>query len=275
MNKLLGVCFFLTFLFSITLADSKIKLLIPLYIDPTGPNDKNYAAVGAASSKITVVSIINPNNGPANLDSDWSGALTKLKQANTNSNTGSYTVGYVYTKMGSRSISSVKADIKKYASWPATYRPNGIFFDEMSDSKAKLSYYQEIYNYTKQQFGESSKVFGNPGYNFPKEYLCSGGSLSANNVCTGKRAIDTGITFESFYSDWKSFKVSSYASTVDRNQLGVLIHTCLAGNLKAAIDKVVNSNAGFVYITNDKMDNPWDTLATFFTDEINYIANLK
>lgn len=267
----------LVYVSSVVLAETKLKLLVPFYIDPTGgQSNKKVVALANATKYITVVAILNPDNGPvpvAILDSDSINAFKYLKQANKNSNTNSYMVGYVYTRVGKRAIATVKAEIDMYASWPEAYRPSGIFFDEVSSSVKQLSYYQQLYSYVKQKFGSSAKVFTNPGVNFPKEYLCSV-AMGSNNICNGQRATDTGITFEDVYSNWQNFQVSSYASTYPRNSFALLVHsTNTEAQMKAAIDKANKANIGFVYVTNDVLDNPWDTLPKYQTSETDYVAS--
>lgn len=272
----------LTFVFllqalSLVFAESRIKLLIPFYVDPESQNDPQYASVGAASSKITVVSIINPSDGPGDspLPSEFVGAFKNLKITNLKSNTGSYMIGYVRTGIGARPMSEIKSDVAKYASWPASYRPNGIFFDEVGSSSNLLGFYQELYNYTKTLFGSSAKVFTNPGVNYPVTYLCSTSTKAnpSNNVCTGKRATDTGVTFEDVYTNWSGYTVSSYAKSVSSSQIAMLVHSCASvSDMKKAIDKAAATNVGYVFVTNEVLPDPWGVLPSYFNDEVNYIA---
>src|ERR1051326_8941561 len=41
------------------------------------------------------------------------------------------------------------------------------------------------------------------------------------------------------------------------------------GNLAAA------RNAGWIYVTDDSGSNPWDTLPSYWTNEVNYIQSLN
>lgn len=254
-------------------SNSKIKLLIPLYNFPD-ENDRTWQGVANVTSKVDVVSIINPEDGPGpkQVDPDYINALKNLKKSNTKS-TGSFMIGYVRTGIGKRSMTDVQNDVLRYYSWPLEYRVSGIFFDEVSDDPKLVSYYQQIYAFAKSTFKDQNlPVFTNPGVTFPKVYFCS--AYDQNNNCVGKRATDTGVTFESYYSDWKAYKLDTYMKSLNRSQLAVLIHTCATKEeMKLAINQAVSANVGYVFVTDDVMDDPWDTLPSYFNEEVAYIAS--
>lgn len=48
----------------------------------------------------------------------------------------------------------------------------------------------------------------------------------------------------------------------------MLAHTTAsAADMRAAIDLAIQRNIGFVYLTDDVLPNPWDTLPSFWQDE--------
>ena len=68
--------------------------------------------------------------------------IPELKGAST-------VLGYVSTRNGNRATSDVEADIDTYASWATSYRPSGIFFDEVSDGAGKVSLYTSYVTYAR------------------------------------------------------------------------------------------------------------------------------
>lgn len=259
---------------------TKVKLLVPLYMDPYDEGLTNWQQIGNAVSKINIISIINPENGPGKniaKDPDYVSALTNLKKQNRQSG-GSYMIGYVYTKSGSRAMSAVQADILKYSQWPEQYRPDGIFFDEVSDQKSKVAYYDQIYAYAKSLFGSSSIVITNPGTTFPVEYFCSSGFK--NNVCAGNPATDVGVTFESSYNDWLSdHSMEPYTKSLKSTQLAMIVYGCpTSANMRDLINQAVSLNIGYVYVSDQLLSStsdPYSKLPTYFNDEVNLIASLK
>jgi hypothetical protein len=53
-----------------------------------------------------------------------------------------------------------------------------------------------------------------------------------------------------------------------------LIHNTSSSNLAKAISRAKSRNAGWIYVTPDKMPNPWDTLPTgsYWTNELNWVG---
>jgi hypothetical protein len=41
------------------------------------------------------------------------------------------------------------------------------------------------------------------------------------------------------------------------------------------INLAASRNAGWIYVTDDTLPNPWDTLPAFWTNEVNYIRSLN
>lgn len=61
-------------------------------------------------------------------------------------------VGYVPTGSGTRAQSAVTQDIDTYAGWTSTFRPSGIFFDEVEPTKSFLSTYTTYSQQARQAF---------------------------------------------------------------------------------------------------------------------------
>ncbi|TKY86964.1 hypothetical protein EX895_003641 [Sporisorium graminicola] len=134
------------------------RILVPLYIYPL-PNawDPLYSAIRANPTAAFTV-IINPNSGPGSgsaPDSDYAAAIKTLKST-ASAGQVLELVGYVPTGYGKTSATKVKADVTKYAKWPATVRPDGIFFDETSTQSKYLAKYANFTDFVKSNKWSSS-----------------------------------------------------------------------------------------------------------------------
>ena len=82
--------------------------------------------------------IVDPLNGPGNGSQpnvDYAGCIPKLVAPNTK------IVGYVDTDKGTRPPANITRDINTYNGWNSTYRPVGIFFDQVNTVTQLLDFY--------------------------------------------------------------------------------------------------------------------------------------
>lgn len=219
-------------------AATSTGLMIPLYTYPGGTWDQ-VSEAKAAHPSVPIVAIINPNNGPGgSRDSNYVSGIQNLQSA------GVVVIGYVFTQYGSRSTDAVTSDID---TWKALYpQLQGIFFDEMTNTSGDESYYGNLSNYAK-SVGFSFTV-GNPGTDIASSYvgtmdnimIYETGGLPSLNVLGGWH---TGYDKSNF----------SY----------------LAYGVPILSDAFVASSANYVsymYITNDGLSNPWDSVTPYFMD---------
>jgi Spherulation-specific family 4 len=247
----------------------RIQVLLPLYIYPNWYDQKNYVwqQVIAAAKKVSIVAIVNPNNGPdkAPPNADYQQGIRDLRQA------GVKLVGYVPSNYAKRDLQAVKADIDLYLQY---FNIDGIFIDEAASTPDKISYYQQIYRYIKDRSiqgkspsASSYNVIINPGIAVDEGYL-------------SHQVADTIVIFENYREAWKNYRPPAYVKKYSSQHFAALIHTTADRQLmKSTLDRAVESKFGYVYITNDSTDttnrNPWDTLPTYWQAEINYIQQLN
>ena len=235
-------------------AHAALTAIVQAYFYPV-PNSP-WDNLNAAASRIPVTAIMNPGSGPGNIqDSNYVNAVDNLRTA------GGKVIGYVPTTWGARPAADVKADIDKYVSW---YNIDGIFFDEMasSGSNSSLNYYQGIYDYVK-GINPAWEVMGNPGTTTAESYLT-------------RPAADSLIVFESFASDYPGYTPSGWNFNHDPSQIGHLVHTTAnQADMLTYLDLAVQRNAGQVYVTDDALNNPWDTLPTFWDAEVTRIEQIN
>ena len=225
---------------------SGLGVLVPAYFYPA--QGSAWESLNLAAQRVPLIAIMNPNNGPAtSSNADYSRAVTALRNA------GGLVIGYVYSSYTSRASAEVKTDIDRYHSF---YTIDGIFVDEMTnDSDAShLAYYEELYHYIKNK-RPSYLVVGNPGINTSANYLL-------------RPAADALVTFESS---------SGYAQYVPDpwTQTGPAIafsHLCYAVAAAATMTNYVqlalSRNAGYIYVTDDSGNNPWDRLPAYWEAEV-------
>ena len=226
-----------------------MQFLIPLYMYPNSDWDE----IARANSEVPITVIINPNNGPGGGEPDinFKKGLQKLKNA------GVTTLGYVHSDYGNRDIQEVKYDTDIYNQY---FNIDGIYIDGVSSDTSKFSYYEELDNYI-QSLPNLELVFFSPGTSTDEAYLALNGTV---------------VIFEGDSNDWPAYKPHSYVSSYPAERFAVLIHTVLdITTLKSHIDTASVRNIGYVYLTNDFMPNPWDTLPDFWAEEIEHIKQYR
>lgn len=248
------IAFYLT---SQAFVSDKIKILLPLYIYPNWYESESYvwSKVMEAAEQVPIVAIINPNNGPDGKppNQDYARGLKDLRES------GVTILGYVYTKYGDRPIEEVKQDIALYHNY---YGIDGIFLDESASSAKQLNYYQDIYNYV-QTSTNFDQVIINPGTHTDEAYFNS-------------PATDTSVIFEDYSAAWQKYQPASYRNQYKPNHFAILIHSVPdAATMKQHIDRAIDNNIGYIYITDDSPNapdgDPWNTLPSYWQEEVNYI----
>jgi hypothetical protein len=230
-----------------------LGLLVPAYFDPdTG---SAWDALNQAAQRVPLVAIMNPNNGPStSSDAAYRRALSALRNA------GGQVIGYVYSSYTARPIDEVKTDIDRYDSF---YMIDGIFVDEMTnDSNAThLAYYAELYRYIKSKRA-SYLVVGNPGINTLERYL-------------GDPVTDALVTFESNVG-YPQYVPDAWTQTKEATAFSHLCYAVAAPTtMTNYVQLAVARNAGYIYVTDDLGNNPWDTLPTYWEPEVSLVEALN
>jgi hypothetical protein len=217
-------------------------LILPLY----GNTTSQFTAAINAAKTVPVIAIINPDDGVGSKKDNFvAGKVSLLKSA------GAKVGGYIATGYGSVSLTSVKAQMDKYTSW---YGVAGFFLDEMSDSTGKLSYYQSIKTYAA---SKKQSIIGNPGTSAPSGY---------GNVT------DVLITYEDPYSrGFKTYNQPSWTRNLAIGRTGAIVYSAAASNLTSIIDRAITQRYGWIYVTDKNEPDPFGSMASYFTSEVNYI----
>src|SRR5437016_4241353 len=223
-------------------ATSNSGVVIPLY---TYPTDGSWAAslqAKKAHPNVPIIAIINPSDGPGGAsDSNYVQGVKNFQAA------GIIVIGYVATGYASHGMSDLDAQISRYKNW---YSVNGIFFDEMANNQGNENYYSTLNTYVK-SLG-MTYTMGNPGTTTLKSYV---GTL------------DSIIIYESAGTPSLSYPASAtFYPSYSKSNFGFLAYS--VPSLDTSFETSTSTYVQWMYITNDGLSNPWDTLPSYFMNEV-------
>src|SRR2546425_616684 len=223
-------------------ATSNSGIVIPLY---TYPTDGSWAASLQAKNahpNVPIIAIINPSDGPGgSSDSNYVQGVKNFQAA------GIIVIGYVATGYASHGMSDLDAQISRYKNW---YSVNGIFFDEMANNQGNENYYSTLNTYVK-SLG-MTYTMGNPGTTTLKSYV---GTL------------DSIIIYESAGTPSLSYPASAtFYPSYSKSNFGLLAYS--VPSLDTSFETSTSTYVQWMYITNDGLSNPWDTLPSYFMNEV-------
>jgi hypothetical protein len=232
---------------ALSVCAAPMGIVVPAYFYPGGLwNSLNWAA-----GQVPLVAIMNPNSGPDTApDPEYVLAVNNLRAA------GGRVIGYVSTSYTTRATNAVKADIDSYFSW---YAVDGIFLDELTDDSNTnhVNYYSGLYQYI-QTKGTNLLVVGNPGINTQESYLT-------------RPCADMLVTFE-VDSGYSNYIADAWVTNHLARQFCHLPYaTANSSTMSNYVSLAASRNAGWIYVTDDGGANPWDTLPTYWTNEVNFI----
>jgi hypothetical protein len=237
--------------FAFCVCAAPMGIVVPAYFYP----GSLWTSMNWASGRVPLVAIMNPNSGPDTTQNpDYVAAMNSLRTS------GGKVIGYVSTSYTARDTTAVRIDIDRYFSF---YAMDGIFVDELTnDSDTNhLNYYAALYQYI-QTKGTNLLVMGNPGINTQQAYLT-------------RPCADVLVTFE-VNTGYSNHVVDAWATNHLARQF---CHLPYAVASAATMTNFVNlagaRNVGWIYVTSDNGANPWDTLPTFWTNEVNYVRSLN
>lgn len=228
-----------------------LGVLVPAYFGAGAGWD----SLNAAAERVPLIAILNPNSGPGNaVNSGYAAAVKALRQSHGR------VIGYVHTSYATRPVEQVRTEIDRYYSF---YELDGIFVDEMTnDSVADhLAYYQSLYAHVKAK-DRSHIVIGNPGSRAPAAYVT-------------RPVVDTLVTFEN-RTGYDNYVPDPWTKT---QPAAALAHLCYSvANAQTAsnyVNLAVARNAGFIYVTDDGGNNPWDRLPSYWAEEIAQVEQIN
>ena len=217
---------------------TKTGVIIPYYRDQPHVWDAIIDAKNAYP-EVPMIVIVNPHNGPGDYkDQQYLLQIQRLQSA------GILVLGYVHTSYGSRSVAEVKSEIDKYGSW---YNVDGIAFDEMSNKPGHESYYKSLSDYAK--YEGLNFTLGNPGTETLESYIGT---------------VDNIIIHENRSLPSIQYLDGSWYSKYDKRNFSIL--STGINELNTTYVGAATNYVGYMYITNDEVPNPWDSLTPYFNE---------
>lgn len=225
-------------------AEQHLRVLVPAYFYPVPGSPWDRLIATSESNPTLVWAIGNPGSGPgAAIDPTYVATFTAFQRSGR-------LLGYVYTSYGARPLVDVFADIDTWYAW---YAPDGIFVDEMDNVPlAHESYYRAIFQHVAAAHPKAA-VVGNPGTTSTLDYLDGAFGRCASTLCLFENS-----------SGFLAYTPQPWVLTRPRREFYALPHSTAAADWPAVVDHAFASHFGWVYVTNDTLPNPWDTLPPYF-----------
>jgi len=220
--------------------------IVPMYEYPT--IGTYWSDILGAGGDTVPFAIVNPANGPGTtVDPIYTSSIANMTAGGTRA------IAYVDTSYHARSFQSVIDDIDDwYTMYPDI---TGIFIDQVRTINADdLCYAAGLYNHVKSTH-PNDLVMLNPGTNIPQAYEPYGDIfLNAEN------------TYAAYQAGW-----SPIAGWEDnpayQNRFWHTIHTVSSANYAAAMTLARSNNAGWVFLTDDTMPNPYHVTPSYWSTE--------
>jgi hypothetical protein len=245
-------------------------IILPAYFYPNNPyTDPTCARLLGLIRKFKDVPFlvaVNPEDGPGTVwDGNWSAWIKVLKAA------GAYVLGYVSTTYAGtqtpfRTEAQVKADIDQWHTLYSDAKVSGIFLDEQTND-ATASYVALYENYTNYCHARNLyPVVGNPGAN----------SVGAN---FSTRTCDVMIVHEGVaWADVATMETAMSGNYVDGHvDYSPTLRAALIYSASSTIDtffvRKLLRYVRFIYITDDVLPNPWDSLSPLLEETLSIVAD--
>ncbi|KAF8682574.1 Spherulation-specific family 4 [Rhizoctonia solani] len=226
-------------------------IIFPLYIYPGTSCSGWTPLINAITThpNLPFWVVVNPASGPGAVnsqpDANYQACIPQLRPA---ANPNVKVLGYVPTGFGSRAQSAVQADITTYSQWGASYKPNGIFFDEVAANSANQILYSGYSGFAKNKIS-GAVITLNPGVATPAEYYGFSDQI---------------VTREDNYNNFSPSQYTIGSSTPASKQ-AVILHTTETTPPTCMLNAIVRvDKIGAVYFTSDVLPNPYDMFPPYW-----------
>ncbi len=223
------------------------NLFIPAYFHPSNqPIYWSHLAEAARTVPTTV--IFNPNNGPGtSVDLSFVNAIDLVRES------GGKIIAYVHSNYGDRPMINIIGDIDNYI---AFYAIDGFFIDEMAadGTDENIRYYEKIYNYIKKKSSHYS-VTGHPG-------------VVPDEVYLSKPVVDNLVVFESHVRSYVNFRPEKWQHNYPKDTFIHIVYSASSHQMNQAFSETDKNHVGNLYITDDKLPNPYDSLPQYGRGEL-------
>jgi hypothetical protein len=212
------------------------SIAIPDYTYPSSTWD------GGATPPVSVLTA-NVDSGPGTTqNSQYVTAIDQAKAA------GITVLGYVWTNYGAEPTATVEAEVN---TWQSLYGVTSIFFDGAATRASEESYYETISNYVHAASG--AIVMLNPGA-VPAE-----GYMNFADIIN---------IFEDDAASYDSFTPPSWVSDYSPSRFSNIVYGVQGESaMQGVLSRSESLGAGYVYITNGNLPNPYNGLPSYWADE--------
>ncbi len=224
-----------------------VSLFVPAYFHPS-KQPINWSHLAEAAQTVPTTVIFNPNNGPGtSVDPSFVNAIGGVREA------GGKVIAYVHSTYGERPINNIVNDIESYI---ALYTIDGFFIDEMAadGTDENIRYYEQIYNYIKNKSSHYS-VTGHPG-------------VVPDEVYLSKPVADDLVVFESSIRSYVNFRPETWQHNYPKDRFIHIIYDANSPQMNQVFSQADNNHVGHLYITDDRLPNPYDSLPLYGREEL-------
>lgn len=223
------------------------KLLVPAYFYPAGKGLESWNKLIAGTDKATVIAIVNPASGPGTqVDPAYTLVIQQAQAAQVK------LIAYVSTSYAQRSTADIKRDIDLWLQYYPTIQ--GFFFDEQSSDGAKADFYLDLATYARGKV-RNAFIVTNPGIPCDEAYF-------AKNVADTICVIESANGLDQFVPPaW-------FAKYPAEKFYGLAYRIGKPNGMRTSIAAARKKRLGYLYITDDKLPNPWDTLPGYWQEEL-------
>jgi hypothetical protein len=220
--------------------------IVPLYSFPTQDTWSRVIAAKGAHPNVTIMAVVNPQNGPGSAQSaDYVAGISQLVNA------GIKVIGYVPTGHANRPFADVEADVGR---WRGFYPDvTGIFFDEMSSQPGFEAYYKALSAHARGLGFDLT--MGNPGTDTTPSYV---GSVDVIFIYE-----NSGLPSISALSAWHG--------AYDKQNFAIIPYA--VPQMDRSFVDAAEEHVGYIYMQDDALPNPWDTLPPYFNDLVGALSS--
>lgn len=237
--------------------------LVPAYFYPNGFDAAGNPSAGnkwgiCRNMKSASIAIMNPASGPGvGADANYRKAIAFCQRNKANGK--QKVIGYVSTRYGTRTLAAVNADIDTYyRNYPSI---DGIFVDEIPNCNTCVYengmsvpfYYNRVYRHVKTVSGNVGRVVGNPG------------AAASTPWQLDTPIADIVVVFEGTRATYATWTPPAWVKTRSSDRISQLVYSTSSNTRPSVCAKTRANNAGWYYVTDDAMPNPWDALPTYLT----------
>jgi hypothetical protein len=223
------------------------RLFVPTYIYPGPEWDRIIAAAPTVG-----IMVANPSDGPgAAADPAYTDAIARAQRA------GISVLGYVATNYGQRDSASVLADINAYYD---LYHPSGIFLSEGPMAADCTSMEAAFLSYASAARARDPGAFVALGTLYCPSYIYFS---------------DLMVLFAQQESEYDAFQPASWMPGQSADRFAHLVSEVPDASLDAVLQRAHALGAGWMYVTDDTLPNPWDQLPSYFDREVQAVSALK